>query len=132
MKFVLLVVFVATFPVSTLAQVSSTKLSDLGWLAGCWEMNNEKSAMQITEMWMKPAGDAMIGVGRTLKAGKLINFEFLRIIETANGLAYVSRPSGNKEDTAFPLKTSTANAVVFENPVHDFPQRILYTRSEKR
>jgi hypothetical protein len=128
-RFVLLVSFLAIFSISALSQVSSPRLSDLDWLAGCWEMNSEKKGMQISEMWMRPAGDAMIGVGRTLKAGKLVDFEFLRIIETASGLAYVSRPSGNKEDTQFPLKTFAANAVVFENPTHDFPQRILYKRS---
>src|SRR5215213_4461408 len=131
-KFVLLAVFLTSLSAICVSQVSPPKLSDLGWLAGCWEMNNEKKGMEITEMWMKPAGDAMIGVGRTLKSGKLIDFEFLRIIETASGLAYVSRPSGNKDDTSFPLKTSTASAVVFENPTHDFPQRILYTRSGDR
>ena len=128
-RFVFLVLIVAAFSIASFSQVSSPKLADLGWLAGCWEMNNEKKGTHITEMWMRPAGDAMIGVGRTLKAGKLVDYEFLRIIETASGLAYVSRPSGNKEDTSFPLKSSTANSVVFENSTHDFPQRILYTRS---
>jgi hypothetical protein len=127
-RFVLLVSFLAAFSIGSLSQVSAAKLSDLGWLAGCWEMNNEKKGMQITEMWMRPAGDAMIGVGRTLKAGKLVDFEFLRIIETGSGLAYVSRPSGNKNETTFSLKSSAANSVIFENPTHDFPQRILYKR----
>jgi hypothetical protein len=105
-----------------------TRLSGLGWLSGCWEMKNEKRGTRITEMWMKRAGDAMLGVGRTLKAGKLIDFEFLRIVEDADSLSYVSRPSSNKEDTAFKMIRSAANEVVFENPNHDFPQRILYKR----
>jgi hypothetical protein len=83
-------------------------------------------------MWMKPAGDAMIGTGRTLKDGKLVDFEFLRIVDTPNGPAYISRPSGNKEDTAFPLKTASNRQVIFENTAHDFPQRILYTRAGER
>ena len=128
MKLHLLVVFVGALSITSFSQASPTKLSDLGWLAGCWEMNDQKRGMQITEMWMKPTGDAMIGAGRTLKAGKLADFEFLRIIETVDGLAYVSRPSGNKDDTSFPLRSSAANSVIFENPAHDFPQRILYNR----
>jgi hypothetical protein len=132
MKLVVLCVCLTAFSTNSIAQLSSAKLSDLAWLAGCWEMTNEKRGMQITEMWMKPAGDAMIGVGRTLKAGKLVDFEFLRIIVTPTGLAYISRPSGNKEDTSFPMKTASTTAVVFENAAHDFPQRIMYTRTGEK
>ena len=128
LKSISLALFLAAFSTSSVAQGSPPKLSDLGWLAGCWELKNEKRGMQINEMWMRPAGDAMIGVGRTLKGGKLVDFEFLRIVETATGLAYISRPSGNKEDTSFSLRSSEPNAVIFENPTHDFPQRILYKR----
>ena len=132
MRFVLIAALLSSLSVSAFAQPAATKLSDLGWLAGCWEMNNEKRGMLITEMWMKPAGDAMIGVGRTLKSGKLVDFEFLRIVENSNGLAYVSRPSGNKEDTSFASIRSASNEIVFENPTHDFPQRIMYKRDGDR
>ena len=114
---------------SSVSGQTQSKLSDLGWLAGCWEMNDAKRGMLISEMWMKPAGDAMIGVGRTSKTGKLIDFEYLRIIEDATGLAYVSRPSSNKVDTAFKMIRSSAGEIVFENPSHDFPQRIMYKRN---
>jgi hypothetical protein len=130
--FLLGIVLFATFSANVSSQQRGSKLSELDWLAGCWEMKDPKRGLQITEMWMRPAGDAMIGVGRTLKTGKLVDFEFLRIVETASGLAYISRPSGNKEDTSFPLKSSTNREVVFENPRHDFPQRILYTRSGEK
>jgi hypothetical protein len=113
-------------------QAASAKITDLGWLAGCWEMNNEKRGILITEMWMKPGGDVMMGIGRTAKAGKAIDFEFLRIVEDANGLSYVSRPSGNKEDTAFKMIRIAADEVVFENAAHDFPQRVMYMRDGEK
>lgn len=111
---------------SAQSQVSSTNITDLNWLAGCWEMRNESRGLHITEMWMKPSGDAMIGVGRTIRNGKLADYEFLRIVQDPTGLAYISRPSANKEDTSFKLVKSSAGEIVFENPTHDFPQRILY------
>jgi len=117
------------FSVPTIAQTSSTALSDLGWLAGCWETKNESRGLLITEMWMKPAGDAMVGVGRTLKNGKLADYEFLRILNDAGTISYISRPSANKEDTAFKLVRYSATELVFENPTHDFPQRIIYKLS---
>ncbi len=108
------------------AQVSTAKLADLSWLAGCWEMKNEARGLQITEMWMKPSANAMMGVGRTVRNGKVADYEFLRLVENADGLAYISRPSANKEDTSFKLIRYGAGELVFENPTHDFPQRIIY------
>ena len=112
--------------ISSTAAQRVTKLSDLGWMSGCWEFNDEKLGMLISEMWMKPSGNAMMGVGRTIKSGKLVDFEFLRIVEDANGIAYISRPSENKEDTSFKMIRSSTGEVVFENAAHDFPQRIIY------
>ena len=72
----------------------------------------------------------MLGMSRTVKNGKTTGFEFLRIVEDESGIHYISRPSQNKEETSFKLTKSDAREVVFENPTHDFPQRIIY-RLEK-
>ena len=127
-----LVVAILLLIFSTAAAQRVTKLSDLGWMSGCWELNDDKRGMLISEMWMKPSGNAMMGVGRTIKSGKLVDFEFLRIVEDANGIAYISRPSENKEDTSFKMIRSSTGEVVFENAAHDFPQRIIYKGSGER
>jgi hypothetical protein len=127
-----LVVAILLLIFSTAAAQRVTKLSDLGWMSGCWELNDDKRGMLISEMWMKPSGNAMIGVGRTIKSGKLVDFEFLRIVEDANGIAYISRPSENKEDTSFKMIRSSTGEVVFENAAHDFPQRIIYKGSGEK
>jgi hypothetical protein len=126
MRFLSAIVLSFVLCTSLAAQGAAPKLSDLAWLAGCWEMNNASRGLTITEMWMKPGGDAMIGIGRTVRSGKVVDFEFLRIVQDANGLAYISRPSGNTGDTTFRLLRGSANEIVFENPTHDFPQRIIY------
>ena len=127
-----LVVAILLLISSTAAAQRVTKLSDLGWMSGCWELNDDKRGMLISEMWMKPSGNAMMGVGRTIKSGKLVDFEFLRIVEDANGIAYISRPSENKEDTSFKMIRSSTGEVVFENAAHDFPQRIIYKGSGEK
>ena len=125
-------ILLLVFSLPAIAQTNSTALGDLGWLAGCWETRNESRGLLITEMWMKPAGDAMIGVGRTLKNGKLADYEFLRIVNDAGTISYISRPSANKEDTSFKLVRSSPTELVFENPTHDFPQRIIYKLSGEK
>ena len=80
----------------------------------------------MSEQWMSPVGNAMIGMSRTVRNDKMVAFEFLRIVEDETGINYISRPSENKEDTAFKLIKWSTNEVTFENPTHDFPTRIIY------
>ena len=36
---------------------------------------------------------------------------------------------GTKGETPFKLTTQTESEAIFENPTHDFPQRIIYRKS---
>lgn len=123
---ILSLLFIATDAVS--AQTAKASLGDLSWLAGCWEMNVAEKNLLINEQWMRPAGGMMIGSGRTVKAGKAIDFEFVRIVEEADGIYYVAKPRENTEETRFKQIKNLAGEIVFENPTHDFPQRVLYKR----
>ena len=76
---------------------------------------------------MTPAGGVMLGMGRAVRGGKLRDYEYTRIVETGGSLAYIAEPSGQEKAT-FALKSLTANEAVFENPTHDFPQRVIYRR----
>jgi TolB protein len=78
-------------------------------------------------MWMPPAGDLMLGASRTVVAGTAREFEHLRIRVDAGKLVYIALPSGQRE-TSFPSTHASDTALVFENPAHDFPQRILYRK----
>ena len=113
-------------------QAAKPSLADLGWLSGCWDMTNAEKNLQISEQWMKPAGGMMIGAGRTIKAGKTMDYEFIRIVEEADGIFYVAKPTANKDETRFKLSKASASEVVFENLAHDFPQRILYKRDGEK
>jgi hypothetical protein len=100
-------------------------IAKLGWLAGNWRL--EKSGRVVDEQWMAPAAGVMLGMGRTIAKGKVLEHEFLQIREGPGGtLFYVAQPSGQKE-AAFQLKSLTDTEVVFENPENDFPQLISYT-----
>ena len=124
--------FLIIFLAAAISGAGQQKLSDLSWLSGCWEMKNESRGLQITEMWMKPAGGIMIGAGRTIRNGKAVDHEFLRIVEETAGVFYVAKPTANKEETKFKLTKASAGELVFENPAHDFPQRIIYKLNGNR
>ena len=103
-----------------------TSVADLDGMAGCWERGDKAKGLLVTEQWMSPAGTSILGMGRTVKNGKTVGFEYMRIEQKSDGIFFIAKPSENKEETAFKLKSSTLNEVVFENPEHDFPQRVIY------
>jgi len=75
---------------------------------------------------MKPGGGIMLGMARTVSQGKAAEFEFTQIREDKDGaIYYVAKPSGQAE-TSFKLVKLQNKEAVFENPQHDFPQRIIY------
>ncbi len=112
------------------AQGGKPKVEDLAFIAGCWELNVPQRNMTIAEQWMKPLGETLIGTGRTVVGGKTVSYEFLRIVSGKAGIDYIAKPSSSKEETAFRLAKATATEVVFENPAHDFPQRIIYKKGD--
>jgi len=87
----------------------------------------EKSGRVIDEQWMAPAAGVMLGMGRTIAKDRVIEHEFMQIrVGPGGDLFYVAAPSG-QETTTFQLKSLSDKEVVFENPNHDFPQRVMYT-----
>lgn len=98
----------------------------LAFISGCWEINDPARKRLVTEQWMSPVGNAMMGMSRTVRNDRMGAFEYLRIVEDESGINYISKPSQNKEETAFKLVKWAANEATFENPAHDFPQRIIY------
>lgn len=105
---------------------SKARIEALDWIAGCWTLASGQTT--IEEQWMRPSGGTMLGMSRTVRGGKTTEYEFLQIREGANGLEYVARPSGQPEAT-FTIKTIEPGNVVFENPAHDFPQRVMYRKT---
>lgn len=103
-------------------------IGELSWLAGDWQ-TAPGGRTQIEEHWTLPSGGTMIGMGRTLAGGKTVEFEFLRLEERNGDIYYVAHPKARCPGTAFKLTRLTPQAVVFENPQHDFPKRVMYRRN---
>jgi len=104
---------------------SGPEVASLDWMTGCWVM--ERNGVKVEEHWSKPAGEVMLGYSRTVRPGKPTFYEQLRIEVREGQVSYVPIV-GKQGPIVFPLKKSTEREVVFENPTHDYPQRIAYTR----
>lgn len=107
------------------ANLNADAIGQLGWLSGCWAAPGAEAGSG--EQWMTPAGGTLLGMSRTVKGGKSTAWEFLQIREVDGQLAYVAKPH-NQPEAAFKLVTLEGSSAIFENPQHDFPQRIIYKR----
>jgi hypothetical protein len=114
----LLLISLFNFPFQTAAS-----LEQLAWISGCWEGRGPTRV--YSEHWMKPEGGLMLGMSRTISGGKATEFEFLQIRQQGSDISYIAKPSGQAE-ASFKLIRHSDREVVFENPTHDFPQRIIY------
>lgn len=104
---------------------AQTGLGQLEWLAGCWTGGSH--GRRTDEQWMKPAGGTMLGMSRTVADGKTLEFEFLQLRQSGDTITYVAKPS-NQPEALFTLVSAGPSSARFENPAHDFPQRIIYSR----
>ena len=104
----------------------TTPIDRLSWLTGCW--SRVRPGGMTEEHWMAPRGGTMLGMSRTVRDGRTVEFEFLQIRPGDGRLVYEARPSG-QPTAIFALESVAEDMVRFGNPAHDFPQRIIYRRT---
>ncbi len=108
------------------ANAAGAPIEKLAWLGGCWASDGGEKGSG--EQWMPLGGGSMLGMSRTVKNGKTVATEFMQIRSDDTGaITFTAMPSGQATAT-FPLLRISEDEVVFENPTHDFPQRIAYQR----
>lgn len=105
-------------PACAVAETSAPKAPE--WMAGYWL--SCEGGRQTVEVWIADGSGTLVGMNQS--AG---SFEHLRIAATDEGYAYIANP-GVAPPTSFLMKPAEKQRAVFENPTHDFPQRVLYSR----
>jgi Domain of unknown function (DUF6265) len=112
----------AAFALAASAQPAS--LDRLAWMVGTWS-GTDNDGFEMVEHWTDSKGGVMLGLHRDVKAGKAVSFEFMRIQATPGGIVLFASPRG-APPTPFPMAEIGDRRIVFANPEHDFPQRIIY------
>jgi hypothetical protein len=108
------------------AAAAEPAITGIAWLAGCWQSDGGEPGSG--EQWTALAGGTMLGTSRTVKQGRTVEFEFMQLRHLPDGrLAFIAMPSGQRT-AVFPLLRLDEREAVFENPQHDFPQRVVYAR----
>ena len=101
-------------------------LHDIAWLAGEWQLTS--AAGCVEESWTTPSANMLVGMSRTVAAGRTTGFEFMRIEARADGIYYVAQPGG-RPPVDFKLASESASELVFLNPGHaDHLKKVIYRR----
>ncbi|HMS64607.1 MAG TPA: DUF6265 family protein [Ignavibacteria bacterium] len=94
------------------------------WITGQWE--GIQGSGIYHEEWEKISDSELKGKAYMIKKGEIINNELLKIHEEADGIYYTADVSHNPSPVSFKLTEITDSSFIFENPEHDFPQKISY------
>jgi hypothetical protein len=98
-------------------------LDRLAFMTGDWVQQDGDGATR--ETWLSPRSGVMAGVGQTYRSGRPADIEFMKIGERDGGLVFTAVLAG-QPPTDFKLIPDGKGRIVFENPEHDFPQRVIY------
>lgn len=110
----------------TTNQINDIKKAE--WLIGTWENKTPKGS--VYETWNKISDTEFAGKSYIVKEKDTIVFENIRLVQEQDGLFYI--PIVKNQNGGLPVrfatKTISETQLVFENPQHDFPQIISYTK----
>jgi hypothetical protein len=107
------------------ASAQGGPLQHVRWLEGCWQLTRATST--TVERWLAPTAGVMAGDSWTLANGVERESEKLRLFARGDTLVYEATPSSQTK-TEFRTTAVAGPEIVFANPEHDFPQRIVYRR----
>jgi Domain of unknown function (DUF6265) len=102
-------------------------VSDLAWMSGRWLAND--NGRWTEEQWSEPRAGTMMGYSWSGEGASVREYEYLRLQSGEDDeIVYLAQPGGQPAAIGFYLAQAEGTSATFENPTHDFPQRIRYVR----
>lgn len=103
------------------------RVTDLAWMSGRWVA--EQEGRWTEEHWSAPRAGTMMGYSWTGEGTNISAYEYLRIQSGEDDeIVYLALPNGGT-GAGFYVSQMAGTSATFENPTHDFPQRIRYVRN---
>lgn len=122
------ITIVVLIVISAWTTIQSSEIRKTDWLIGTWE--NKTSRGIIFETWTKMSDNELFGKSYFINEKDTVVFETIRLVQKTDGLFYI--PTVKNQNDGLPVrfaaKSISETQLVFENPQHDFPQVISYTK----
>lgn len=109
------------------AQKQNYDFEKLNSLVGTWRMETAKGVLY--ESWQKINDSTLRGYSYKINGKDSILLEQMDLIQKGAIIQYVPlvKDQNNNEAVIFTLSKAEGGIYTFENPSHDFPQKIVYT-----
>jgi uncharacterized protein YciI len=116
---------IPTFLILLLAGTAAAQHGFPDFLQGTWKMENR----EIYERWDRLNENAMKGFTYELKNKQMAISEYLDISGSENEITYTATVPGQNQGNGIRFKLIRSDSLyIFENPVHDFPKKIVYKK----
>lgn len=97
----------------------------LGFLSGFWSAT--EGTHTLFEVWSAPREGSLYGFNLDFSNEDQLHHELMRLTPEGGGFVYTAWPEGQSR-TTFTSRDLSDTSATFENPTHDFPKRVTYTR----
>lgn len=109
-------------------QKKYSQLEKAKWFLGHWE--NVTKEFIAKEIWTQKNDSVLWAESFITVAKDTVFYEKVDLTERNDSLFYIVsvRDQNQEKPVSFYLTKATDNQMVFENPKHDFPNKIVYTK----
>ena len=126
-----IIVMILLFSCQKKSNKKFEKLERMNWLVGHWEQKLPDGT--LLENWQVKNDSTLTGQSFFVNLKDTVHFENIILTQKANQLIYIAIVEGqnNDEPVNFKQTTDIKNIFIFENPKHDYPQKIIYKKVTK-
>lgn len=112
-------------------EITSTKyeaVENANWLIGRWENNSAEG--NLSEFWAKANDSTLLGESYFVIKNDTVFGEKVELMQRGNDFIFEARVAKQNDEKPVPFKLtkSSENELVWENPAHDFPNKIVYQK----
>jgi hypothetical protein len=115
------------FPAMLMLTHCKSKVEPFRWLIGTWEMHRAAGGSRF-EIWAPKNDFTLSGEGLRIEGTDTFLLEKIELVMKNDNFYYIPTipDQNNAQPISFELKKTEGTVYTFENPGHDFPQRIIY------
>lgn len=130
-KTTLLLLFLSIVSCKNTESNEKEKIKKTDWLLGKWE--NKVDEGVLSENWKRLNDSTFQAESFFIKEKDTLHFESITLQQKGEELFYSATVKGQNNDkpVTFKMTSETDKKLVFENPKHDYPQKITYSLINK-
>jgi hypothetical protein len=126
---VILAVVVVFIACQNKSEKNFDELEKMSWLVGEWE--NKMPDGILTETWTKANDSTFTGKTLFIRDKDTLHSEEIVLTQKGETLLYIPTVKGQNDNKPVEFKKTESkieNEFAFENPKHDYPQKIVYKK----